>query len=75
MMRSRLVEVLSLLFPLHPATDPQRFSARSCSTCSYFMQGVKFGEPDTCNAFHMPTQNTCIANNCPDWELKWKDEL
>jgi hypothetical protein len=47
-------------------------SARSCSTCSYFMRGVKPGEPDMCNALHSPTQKICAVNECPDWELKWR---
>lgn len=50
--------------------DVSRFSARSCSTCSYFMRGIKLGEPDTCNAFHSLRQNVYAANECPDWELK-----
>ncbi len=46
------------------------FSARSCSTCSYFMRGIKLNEPDVCNAFHSLRQNVYAANDCPDWELK-----
>ncbi len=46
------------------------FSAHSCSTCSYFMRGIKLGEPDVCNAFHSLRQNVYRANDCPDWELK-----
>ncbi len=51
-------------------TDLSTASARSCSTCSYFMLGVKVGEPNACNAFHHPTENLCAPNECPDWELK-----
>ena len=45
-------------------------SAHSCSACSYLMRGLKFGELDTCNAFHSLNQNAYAANECPDWELK-----
>ncbi|MGG6269097.1 hypothetical protein ACQ4M3_25495 [Leptolyngbya sp. AN03gr2] len=52
--------------------DAPKPSARSCSTCSYWMRGIKPHEPDVCNAFHSPTQNVCAMNECPDWELKWR---
>lgn len=45
-------------------------SAHSCSTCSYLMLGVKFGEPNTCNAFRPLTENLCVPIECPEWELK-----
>jgi hypothetical protein len=48
----------------HAGVDVSRFSARSCSTCSYFMRGIKLG------AFHSLRQNVYTANDCPDWELK-----
>lgn len=54
----------------HFGRNTPKPSARSCSTCSYFMRGVKPGELDTCNAFHTPTQNIGAVNECPDWELK-----
>lgn len=54
----------------HAGVDVSRFSARSCSTCSYFMRGIKLGEPAACNAFHSLRQNVYTANDCPDWELK-----
>ena len=54
----------------HFGRNAPKPSARSCSTCTYFMGGVKPGEPDTCNAFRSPTQNICAVNECPDWELR-----
>lgn len=81
----QLLDVFSAISPIHRhrlleearqerddrAGKTLKPSARSCSTCTYFMRGVKPSEPDTCNAFHSPTQNICAVNECPDWELKW----
>ena len=78
----QLLEVFSAISPVYrhqllteardqrSSSSSTKPSARSCSTCAYYMRGVKPNEPDTCNAFHSPTQNVCAVNDCPDWELK-----
>ena len=82
---NQILKVLSAISPQHrhqileearqqrsvnPTLSKPDVSARSCSTCSYLMSGVKFGEPNTCNAFHHPTENLCVSIECPEWELK-----